>query len=288
MATSQRTTPTLYLARPEGRIAYDDAGSGPLVIAVPSLGDMRQEYRFLTPQLVEGGYRVVTMDLRGMGASSVKWSDYSAAAVGSDMLALIEALDAGPAILIGTSMAAGAAAWAAAERPEFVSSIVMIGPSVRDVPIPAAQRVLYKVLLQRPWGALAWRSYYRSLYPAAAPADLADYLDRLTANLRDPGRFAVLQAMAWASKADVEQRLNEVRAPVLVVMGSKDPDFKDPTAEARLVAERVRGDVVMIDGAGHYPHAEVPAATAPHIVHFLQRVSPSGPVQRAPKAANAG
>src|SRR5690349_11077388 len=42
--------PTSYLDRPGGRIAYDDSGgTGPLVIAVPSMGDLRQEYRFLRP-----------------------------------------------------------------------------------------------------------------------------------------------------------------------------------------------------------------------------------------------
>jgi hypothetical protein len=33
----------------EGTLAYDDQGAGPLVVMVPGLGDLRQEYRFLTP-----------------------------------------------------------------------------------------------------------------------------------------------------------------------------------------------------------------------------------------------
>lgn len=48
---------TKFLDRPGGRIAYDDSGgAGPLVICAPSLGDLRQEYRFLTPQLVATGF----------------------------------------------------------------------------------------------------------------------------------------------------------------------------------------------------------------------------------------
>jgi pimeloyl-ACP methyl ester carboxylesterase len=266
---------TLYLVRPEGRIAYDDSGSGPLVIAAPSLGDVRQEYRFLVPQLVDAGYRVVTMDLRGMGESSVGWSDYSAPAIGSDILALVESLSAGPALLIGTSIAAAAAVWVAVERPDLVAGTVMIGPAVRDIPTPAVRRLAYKGLLQRLWGPTAWRIYYRSLYPESAPADMTDYIHRLTGNLREPGRFAVLQAMVWASKADVERRLDEVQAPVLVVMGSKDPDFKDPAAEARLVADRLHCEAIMIESAGHYPHAEMPAETGPHILRFFNSVQPT-------------
>ena len=65
--------PTNWLEREEGRLAYSDEGDGPLVVCVPGLGDMRQEYRFLAPGLVEAGFRVVALDLRGHGESSTGW-----------------------------------------------------------------------------------------------------------------------------------------------------------------------------------------------------------------------
>ena len=46
---------TQYLELAQGRLAFDDRGTGPLVICVPSMGDVRQEYRFLAPMLVEAG-----------------------------------------------------------------------------------------------------------------------------------------------------------------------------------------------------------------------------------------
>lgn len=64
---------TRFLDRPGGHIAYDDRGSGPLVVMVPGLGDLRAEYRFLTAKLVEAGFRAVTMDLRGHGESGTGW-----------------------------------------------------------------------------------------------------------------------------------------------------------------------------------------------------------------------
>jgi len=91
------------------------------VLCVPGMGDLRDEYRFLTPQLVAAGYRVITMDVRGHGETSVQWPDYSVGAIGNDMVALIRHLNSGPATIIGTSMAAGAAVCAATEAPEFVT-----------------------------------------------------------------------------------------------------------------------------------------------------------------------
>jgi pimeloyl-ACP methyl ester carboxylesterase len=262
-----------FLDRPGGRIAYTDVGVGPLVVMIPGLGDLKEEYRFLAPELIAAGYRVVTMDLRGHGNSTVGWPDHTNAALGSDIVAMIRELDAGPAVVVGTSMGAGAAARASAEAPDAIDRLVLIGPFVRARPMPWWKSALFKTLVHTafvgPWGPAAWGMYYASLYPTAKPADLDAYKAALVANLKEDGRMAALQAMLGATKADVEQRLSQVRAPALVVMGTKDPDFDDPAAEAETVARLLGGSVQMIDGAGHYPHAEMPAATAPAILAFL-------------------
>ena len=42
-----------FLPVGEGRVAYDDTGgSGPLVLAIPGMGDLRSEYRALRPLLI--------------------------------------------------------------------------------------------------------------------------------------------------------------------------------------------------------------------------------------------
>ena len=114
---------------------------------------------------------------------------------------------------------------------------------------------------------------YCSAPCSAAPADFAAYTAALQANLRAPGRLDALQAMLRATKRASEERLPRVKAPALVLMGSKDPDFKDPAAEAAWVARAVHGNVQMVAGAGHYPHAELPDVTAPHILAFLKSIN---------------
>jgi pimeloyl-ACP methyl ester carboxylesterase len=260
---------TRFLKVDKGTIAYDDTGRGPLIICSPSLGDVRQEYRFLVPQLVSAGYRVVTMDVRGHGESSTDGDDFSVAGVGRDMLALIRSLNAGPAIIVGTSMSAGAAVWAAAESPEWVSALVMIGPAVRGE-LSRLQSILFGALFTRPWGPAFWHMYYKSLYPTRKPEDLVEYSAALKTNLSEKGRMSVLKQMIRAPKTASEERLAKVAVPALVVMGSKDPDFKDPEAEARLVAESLRAEYRMVPDAGHYPHAEMPDLTGPMIVSFIK------------------
>src|ERR1700751_4314063 len=126
---------TQFLKLAGGQIAYDDSGgTAPLVICVPGLGDMRQQYRFLRPRLVAAGFRVVTMDLPGQGESSVDWPEYSPATVGADIVAMIRHLGASKAFIVGNSMAGGSAVWAAAEIPDQVAGIVMIDPFTRAIP----------------------------------------------------------------------------------------------------------------------------------------------------------
>jgi pimeloyl-ACP methyl ester carboxylesterase len=260
------------LALPSGTLAYDDTGTGPLVVCVPGMGDIRSTYRFSTPLLSAAGYRVVTFDVRGMGETTVSWDDYSVAAIGSDITALVEALRSGPAHLVGNSMAAGAAVVAAARRPELVRSLVLAAPFVRDV-IPAwAAAAIFGPLLSGPWRARMWDWYVRKAFPTRVPPDSADETLRRNRNLTEPGRFTAFRSMAMASKRASAQRLADVTSPVLVVMGTHDPDFPDPAKEARYVANALRGNLLMIEGAGHYPQADSPDVFAAGLLEFFDSV----------------
>lgn len=257
------TVETLTLNLSDGQLAYDDQGEGPLVVMLPGLGDLRQTYRFLAPALAASGYRVVTVDLRGHGESSVGWQEYTTAAVARDVLALVDHLDAGPAMVVGNSFSAGVAVWAATERPEAVAGIAMIGPFVRDHGKPSLfMRTAMAVLFNGPWKVRSWTWFHGTLFTHEHPADYETYRAALGANLRERGRFAAVKAMMNRSDAEVEARLSQVDVPTLIIMGSADPDYPDPEAEARWIAAQMNGTVEMIDKAGHYPQAEMPTETA--------------------------
>lgn len=276
------TTDTRYLDRPDGRLAYDVtepaavAPGGRLVIASPGLGDLRGSYRFLAADLAAAGHRVVTVDLRGHGGSSTGWPDHSESAVAGDLVALAEELTRryapdGGVTLVGNSYSGGAAVIAAARRPDLVGALVLSGAFVRTVPQGAMQRVSTWLVARTPFGRALWTSYYPSLYPSRKPADFDAYRASLGAALAGPGRFAAVAAMAGARHDDAEAALASVTAPALVVMGTADPDFPDPAAEARLTADRLGGpaEVLLVDGAGHYPHAERPDVVSPAVLRFL-------------------
>jgi pimeloyl-ACP methyl ester carboxylesterase len=268
------TTPadgTSYLTRPGGRIGYDIAGSGPLIVLVPGLGDLRAGYRFLAPALRAAGYRVACTDLRGHGDSDTTFASYGDEDTAGDVVALIGELG-GPAVVVGNSMGAGSAVLAAAERPDLVSGLVLVGPFVRDPAISAMRRVLLRAAMAPQWAALSWKSYLPTLYAGRRPADFSEYRGQVVASLRRPGYARAFSLTTRTSHAAAQAHLTGVRAPVLVVMGEQDPDFPDPAGEAAWIAQALGAQVVMVPEAGHYPQSQRPDITAGTVLRFLATV----------------
>ena len=67
------------------------------------------------------------------------------------------------------------------------------------------------------------------------------------------------------------ESLEKVKAPTMVIMGTKDPDFGDPEAEGKFIASKTGGELKLIEGAGHYPQTEMPEQTNPLVIDFLKQ-----------------
>jgi pimeloyl-ACP methyl ester carboxylesterase len=215
---------------------------------------------------------VAMVDLRGHGDSDATFGAYDDVAAGADTLALIEHLG-GPAVVIGNSMGAGAAAWAAAERPDLVSGLVLVGAFVRNPAMNPLLALAFRAAMAGPWAPRVWAAYLPTLYPGRRPADFAEHRDAIVASMRRPGYARAFSRTTRTSHAPVEARLAEVTAPVLVVMGDADPDFADAAGEGRWIAERLHGELLLVPGAGHYPHLQDPDLVNPAIVEFTGRVT---------------
>ena len=115
------------------------------------------------------------------------------------------------------------------------------------------------------------------------PADDAAYRKAMVANLREPGRMAATRGVIAPAEPHWTARARQVRQPVLVLMGSKDPDFPDPGARAR-AARRLfpTAEARMIEESGHYPHADQPPRTSEELLEFLavhRCLGPASPSQ---------
>jgi pimeloyl-ACP methyl ester carboxylesterase len=272
---------THFLTADGGQLAYDVTGEGPLIVLAHGMGDNRAAYDEVAARLVAAGFRVAAMDQRGHGESSTGWPSYTRTDAADDLLALIRHLG-GPAVLVGHSFAGGAATIAAAREPELVSALVEISPFTR------AQQTDLGALISHPRyrkgmtllmgaGLLRsvglWKRYLDHAHPGPRPAGFADRIAALDADLRRPGRMAVVAKMGMSAPTDAGARLADIRCPALVIEGTLDPDWPDPRAEGEAIVAQMPaglGRLQMIEGAGHYAHAQFPAEVTTAILAFLK------------------
>jgi pimeloyl-ACP methyl ester carboxylesterase len=116
-----------------------------------------------------------------------------------------------------------------------------------------------------------WLRYLDLAYPTK-PADWDEYKAALRTKLTEPGRMTEFLKTLKTNGSDAEAQLPNVRCPALIVMGTDDPYFPDPTAEGEAIVDALPsglGTLKIIDGAGHYPHAECPERLASLVISFL-------------------
>nr|WP_255430102.1 alpha/beta hydrolase [Streptomonospora sp. PA3] len=259
------------MQRPEGRIAYElhaADNTGPLVVCIPGMADVRGTYRHLAPKLAAAGYRVAAMELRGHGDSDISFTDYSTVATADDAVALIEELGGGPALIVGNSLGATAAAWAAAVRPDLVGGLVLIGAFLRGDGMAGFTRLAMRTMLLRPWGPAFVHKYLSGLFAGRTPDDHADHLAAIRAQLSPRDRYRAVRSTIANAYRPVPARLDEVSAPALVVMGELDGDWDDPAGEAAWMGERLGAQVLMVPDAGHYPQAQQSEMVAQAVLDF--------------------
>ena len=265
-----------HIATAGGELAMEVEGEGPLIICSPGLGDTRDAFAPLAAHLVARGYRVARVDLRGHGDSTARFDRYGDEAVAEDFLTLIEALGGGPAVLAGVSLSAAAAVIAAGRRPDQVAGLILLGPFLRNS-VGEVMRATLRVAFARPWGPFLWRIYAAKLWPGLGD-QARDRAASTTALLQRPGRWPAFRAtLAGADHRVAEPWIGRVQAPVLVVMGDADPDWKEPLKEAEWVASNFRdAETIAVHGAGHAPMFERPEIVNPAVDSFLQKIGEGG------------
>jgi pimeloyl-ACP methyl ester carboxylesterase len=228
----------------------------------------------LCERLAARGRRVVRLDARDAGRSAGSGPDgpdYSLYDMAGDVVALLDALQARSAVLVGASQGGMVAQIAALEHPRRVAGLVLISttPGGDDLPGPAEGLfsggpatpdwgdrdavVRYIVELERPYGA---ERYDETLMTRIAGRTF-DHARDLPAQFRNP--FAVEPGPPYGP------RLGEIGAPTLVVHGTGDPLF--PPEHGRALAAAIPGARLLeIDGFGH---ATLPRDEWPRLVEAI-------------------
>jgi pimeloyl-ACP methyl ester carboxylesterase len=168
----------------------------------------------------------------------------------------------------------------AAKAPELVTAIVEMCPFTRATKIDVGalftnrrhRRGALLLLRTAMTGSVdTWTRYLDHAYPGPKPADYAENLAELQANLR-AGAMTAARKMGMSQPTDAGAELPNVHCPALIMMGTLDPDWPDARVEGEAIVAAMPegvGQLVMIEGAGHYPHAQYPDQVAASLLPFL-------------------
>jgi 2-succinyl-6-hydroxy-2,4-cyclohexadiene-1-carboxylate synthase len=211
-------------------------------------------------------YRPLAPDLRGHGAAAAR-RPVTFAAIAEDVLGLVPH----PFTLCGYSMGGRLALHAALAAPDRIERLILVATTagIEDDAECAARRAADEELAawaeQHTIEEFADRWTAQPLFagtpPQAAAAWRADILDNEPAALA-----AALRGVGTGVMQPLWDRLGELTMPATVLAGSGDAKFL--ALGERLAAALPRGELILVEGAGHGIPREDPAAVAAAIASF--------------------
>lgn len=274
---------------------YLEMGEGPLALCFHGFPDHAWSFRHLLPDLADAGFRAVAPFMRGYAPTEPPADGrYQQVALCKDVLALIGALGAQRAYLIGNDWGAGAVTGATVLEPEKVMKLVIIASGQVDRDLQMNYQYLkgtwhsYFFQLPQAEQALAYNdfAFVEEWWRDASPEwDIpASALESIRETFRKPGvveaalgyyRARYSPALQDSSMREDQDRVNAgpVTVPTLALHGTRDRPRRLDAFESEAMDRFFTGGLqkVIIPGTGHFMHQEKPAEVNPKIVEFLTR-----------------
>ena len=244
-------------------LAYvDKGGTGEPVLFIAGRGGAGRTWHLhQVPAFQRAGYRVITFDNRGVGATE-NASGFTTEQVVADTASLIEKVVGGPVRVVGVSMGSFIAQELMVARPELVRSAVLMATRgrhdrTRDF-FRTAERDLFDAGIELPASFDAKMRLLESFGRATLNDDAAvrDWIDMFTMwpNKATPGTRAQLDVSPYDNRLPAYRTIT---APVLVI-GFSD-DIVLPPHLGREVADALpNGRYLEIPDTGHLGFIEKP------------------------------
>lgn len=254
-------------------LAYDDRGSGDPVLFIAGRGGAGRTWHLhQVPAFQRAGYRVVTFDNRGIGATETA-EGFTTATMVADTAALIEKLDLAPVRIVSVSMGSYIAQELMLARPELVSSAVLMATRGREDRTRefsrAAERDLHAAGVELPPSYDAKLRLLESFSPKTLNDDakVRDWIDMFTMwpTKLTPGLKAQIDVAPDGNRLSAYR---SIAAPALVI-GFAD-DIMLPPHLGREVAQALpNGRFLQIPDTGHLGFIERPEAVNAAILEFF-------------------
>jgi len=217
------------------------------------------------------GFRVVAMDLRGMGRSRVVDGPYLMESLAGDVAAVLDALSIERATLVGHSLGGYVALAFARMYVERLARLALVCSRIAaDTPERAAHRFELADDAERSGSSARIIDEMRGATLGAktrqSRREIVEKFNKI-AEKNDPrGLAAMLRGMALRDGAD--DIAGDLGMPVLVVAGEEDPGIALVESEGTAAAFP-SGKLALMEGSGHVPMLETPDQLSACLVRWL-------------------
>jgi pimeloyl-ACP methyl ester carboxylesterase len=250
------------------KLAYVELGdpNGEPLLLLHGYTDTSRSWSVMAPHL--SGYRLLIPDQRGHGAADAPECCYGPAQFAFDARLFLDALGVTRAAVAGHSLGSMVAMAMAAEYPERVSAIVLIGSTALAPVKPGAWLYDQVAALSFPLdrSSAFMREWHPSNQPTAVDPDFAE------AVMED---ILLIQPHVWRgvmrelTQLPVARHAADIKARVLILSGGKDPLFP-PEHHAALLKAFPKAEAHVFPELGHSPNWEQPNTVAARIDAFLK------------------
>jgi 3-oxoadipate enol-lactonase len=242
------------------RLYYDLAGpdNAPVVCITHSLSSDGGSWAEQVPPLLQAGYRVLRLDMRGHGGSDPVAGNYTMQELAGDVAIVLEALAIPRVHYIGLSIGGMIGqAFAIEHGAKLISA--MWCDTLPASPSGAAAMWAERMSMVRQANSLepladgTMERWFTDAFKAKNPGRWKQIRDTVAATT--PAGF--LGCSTAIMNFDFTGQLSSSRVPVLVVCGAEDPGT--PASENRRLAGLVSGSrYEEIPGMRHFPNVEAP------------------------------
>ncbi|PHK96328.1 4-carboxymuconolactone decarboxylase [Pseudoroseomonas rhizosphaerae] len=220
----------------------------PPLVLLHSIGTTQHVWDLQAPALARH-FRVIRPDMRGHGFTGLPPGDHTMQSLAGDVVALLDALGIGQAHVAGLSIGARIALQLAADFPERVSSLLLIGAAL-EYPDPATWQARIDAVRAQGTQVLADAVMPRWVAQPDAPSGLG--LRTMLLRTDAEGYAAAAAALRDARAEEVRGR---IRAPTTLVVGELDP--ASPVEAAEALRDGIPGAALLVlPGIRHIPNYE--------------------------------
>lgn len=254
------------------KVYYEVHGEGPALFL---LHDLFEDHTFFKPiiEVLKKDFKVIALDLKGSGQSTMPKKDFKCEAMALDVLAIADELGIDQFHVLGDSLGATAAQWLAYKHPKRVEKLILANPFIK---LSNSSLWFLEMAADLFKEKLSYPEVFKLVMPWFYSSWFLEFEDNVKALLKEvksskhPLKEKAYKLQLEALKSfDSSKWLGKIEAPTLLILGEEDlfTLFRD----SRALVTKIKNHQVELCPGGHKSKKESQSRFIEVVKKFLTK-----------------